>query len=50
MLVGKKAQVEFGKGVGGYFGQRLPPTGGVDIAGEMGEAGAIPIWQLMWWR
>ena len=38
MLVGKKAQVGFEKGMVGYFG---PLISSVDIAGEIGEVGVI---------
>ena len=50
----QKTWVGFRKGIGGYFRQRSPPISGVDVegvnvAGEIGEAGVIPRWQLMWW-
>ena len=38
------------KGVGGFFGQGLVAIGGVDVAVELAEAGAMLMWQPMWWR
>ena len=38
------------KGVGGFFGWGLVGIGGVNMAVELAEAGAMLMWQLMWWR
>ena len=46
----EKGVVGFQKGAGGFFGRGLVAIGGVNVAVEPAEAGAMLTWQPVWWR
>ena len=48
--MGFKTGMAVKKGAGGFFGRGLVAIDGVNMAVKLAEAGAMLMWQLMWWR